>query len=173
MALLKILEFPDPKLRTIAQPVKQIDERIVEITQNMLETMYEAPGIGLAATQVDIHERIVVIDVSSNNNDPLILINPEITEIRGIESMEEGCLSFPETYVEIERAEQVTVKALDVEGNEFTIEADGLLAVCIQHELDHLEGKMLVDYVSSLRRQRIRRTLVKRHRQLEKEKPVL
>lgn len=169
MALLKILEFPDPRLRTIAKPVKQINKEIIKITEDMLETMYHAPGIGLAATQVNIHQRIVVIDVSHDNNEPLILINPKIIQLEGVETMEEGCLSFPETYVSVERAETVTIEALDIEGKTFRLDADGLLAVCIQHELDHLEGKMLVDYVSPLKRNRIRQTLVKRQRQLEKD----
>ncbi|PIP80455.1 MAG: peptide deformylase [Gammaproteobacteria bacterium CG22_combo_CG10-13_8_21_14_all_40_8] len=169
MALLRILEFPDPRLRTIAMPVKQIDEKIVKIAEDMLETMYHAPGIGLAATQVNIHQRIVVIDVSHDNNEPLILINPKIIQLAGVETMEEGCLSFPETYVSVERAEAVTIEALDIEGNLFQLAADGLLAVCIQHEIDHLEGKMLIDYVSPLKRNRIRQTLTKRQRLLEKE----
>ncbi len=169
MALLKILEYPDDRLRTVAKEVTEINDEIRQIAEDMLETMYSAPGIGLAATQVNIHKRIVVIDVSEDKNDPLVLINPEIIEHRGVETMDEGCLSFPGIYAEVERADAVSLKAQNLEGETFTLEADELLAVCIQHELDHLKGKLFVDYLSSLKRQRIRKTLEKKHRKAEKQ----
>lgn len=169
MALLKILEYPDERLRTIAKEVTEINDEIRQIAEDMLETMYSAPGIGLAATQVNIHQRIVVIDVSEDKTDPLVLINPEIIELHGVETMDEGCLSFPGIYAEVERADKVTIKAQNLDGETYHLEADELLAVCIQHELDHLKGKLFVDYLSSLKRQRIRKTLEKKHRKAEKQ----
>ncbi len=169
MALLKILEYPDDRLRTIATEVTEINDKIHRIAKDMLETMYAAPGVGLAATQVDIHQRIVVIDVSEDKSEPLVFINPEIIEHDGVESMDEGCLSFPGIYAEVERADAVTVTAKNLDGETFTMEANNLLAVCIQHELDHLNGKLFVDYLSSLKRQRIRKTLEKKHRKAEKQ----
>lgn len=164
MALLEVLRFPDERLRTIAKPVEQVDDSVREITKNMLETMYDENGIGLAATQVDIHQRIVVIDVSEERDEPIILINPEITHKDGSTVSEEGCLSVPHSYAKVDRAETVTVKALNDQGEEFTLDADGLLAICIQHELDHLVGKLFIDYLSPLKRQRIRKKLEKEAR---------
>jgi len=169
MPILKILEFPNDRLRTVAKPVLAVNDAIRRIADNMLETMYDAPGVGLAATQVDIHQAIVVIDVSDEKDQPLVLINPEIIGHSGLETMEEGCLSFPDIFAEVERADMVTVKALDRNGDEFTLEADELLAVCIQHELDHLQGKLFVDYLSPLKRQRIRTILEKRQRKSAKQ----
>ncbi len=164
MAILNILHFPDPRLRTRARPVERVDDRIRHLVTDMLETMYDAPGIGLAATQVDVHEQVVVIDTSEEKNQPLVLINPEITRREGVEEMDEGCLSVPGIYETVQRADRVAVRALDRDGNPFELEAEGLLAVCIQHEMDHLEGKLFVDYLSELKRQRIRRKLEKLRR---------
>ncbi len=164
MALLKILEYPDPRLRTKAKPISDFGEALQAQIENMFETMYAAPGIGLAATQVDFHQQLFVLDVSENKDQPLIFINPEIIELRGVEEMEEGCLSFPGVYAKVERADSLTVKALDRHGKNFQMDAEGLLAVCIQHELDHLQGKLFVDYLSSLKRQRIRKKLEKEHK---------
>ncbi len=161
MALLKILEYPDPRLRTKATPITDFDSALKQQIENMFETMYSAPGIGLAATQVNYHKRLFVIDVSEEKNSPLVFINPEIKELRGIEQMEEGCLSFPGVYALVERADALSIEAQDAEGKTFQMEADGLLAVCIQHELDHLQGKLFVDYLSALKRQRIRKKLEK------------
>ena len=165
MALLQILHFPDERLRTKAKPVAQVDDRIRKLTDDMLDTMYQAPGIGLAATQVNVHERVIVIDVSEENNDPLVLINPEILARDGDEVMEEGCLSVPGIYEKVHRADRVKVRAQNRAGETFELDADGLLAICIQHEMDHLEGKLFVDYLSGLKRQRIRKKLEKRSRQ--------
>ncbi|MGX5175552.1 peptide deformylase [Aliikangiella sp. IMCC44653] len=164
MSLLKILEYPDKRLRIEAKPVTDFGETLQTQIDNMFETMYAAPGIGLAATQVDIHKQLFVIDVSENNDSPLVFINPEIIELRGVEEMEEGCLSFPGVYAKVERADEVTIKALDRHGKPFQLDADGLLAVCIQHELDHTQGKLFVDYLSSLKRERIRKKLEKEHK---------
>jgi len=162
MALLTILKFPDPRLRTIAKPVADVDDQIREIIDNMFETMYSAPGIGLAATQVNIHQRIIVIDVSEEKNQPFVFINPEIEILDSIKhDYEEGCLSVPGFYEKVSRPEHIRVTALDRNGQSFTIEPDGLLAVCIQHERDHLDGKLFVDYISSLKRNRIRSKLAK------------
>jgi len=168
MAVLKVLSFPDKRLRTKAVPVEVVDDSIRQIMDDMLETMYEAPGIGLAATQVDIHKQIVVIDVSEDGKDPLYLVNPKITAKSGKEICEEGCLSVPEYYAEVERAEKVTATALGYDGEPYEIEADGLLAVCIQHELDHLDGKLFVDYLSPLKQQRVRKKLEKLAKQAGK-----
>lgn len=165
MPLLPILHFPDPKLRTRAAPVVRVDDTIRTLIDDMFKTMYEAPGIGLAATQVDVHQRVIVIDVSEEKNTPLAFINPEIVEKHGVEEMDEGCLSVPGIYEKVQRAERVTVRALDRNGQPFELVADGLLAVCIQHEMDHLEGKLFVDYLSSLKRQRIQKKLEKQRRQ--------
>jgi len=161
MALLKILEYPDPRLRTKATEISDFNAALNQQIDNMFETMYSAPGIGLAATQVDYHKRLFVIDVSEDKTTPLVFINPEIKELRGVEQMEEGCLSFPGVYALVERADSLTIEAQDRNGNRFEMEADGLLAVCIQHELDHLQGKLFVDYLSALKRQRIRKKLEK------------
>ena len=161
MAKLSILTFPNPRLRNKAQPVAVVDARVRRLVADMLETMYAAPGIGLAATQVDVPLRVVVIDISDEHNAPLCLINPEILEREGDEQMEEGCLSVPGFFETVTRAERVRVRALDREGQPFELDTDGLLAVCIQHEIDHFDGKLFVDYISSLKRQRIRRRLEK------------
>ncbi len=161
MAKLPILTFPNPRLRTKAKPVREVDAKVRQLVADMFETMYAAPGIGLAATQVDVSLRVVVIDVSDTNDAPLCLINPEILDLSGVEQMDEGCLSVPGFYESVSRAERVRVRALDRDGKPFEIETDGLLAVCIQHEIDHLDGKLFVDYLSSLKRQRIRRRLEK------------
>ncbi len=164
MSILTILEFPDERLRKKAADVKTVDGNVKQLVGDMLETMYDAKGIGLAATQVNVQQRIVVIDVSEEKDTPLCLINPEIIEKSGIEESEEGCLSVPGFFEKVKRAEHITVKALDREGKPFQLEADDLLAVCIQHELDHLEGKLFVDYISSLKRQRIKKKLEKIHK---------
>ncbi|UPW18908.1 peptide deformylase [Agarivorans sp. TSD2052] len=161
MALLEVLRFPDERLRTIAQPVKNIDDNITTIIENMFETMYLEEGVGLAATQVNIHKQIVVIDVSEQRDQRLALINPEIIEADGEALNEEGCLSVPEYRAQVPRAEKIKVKSLDAEGNEHTFEAEGLLAICIQHELDHLKGKLFIDYLSPLKRQRVKVKLEK------------
>lgn len=165
MAVLKVLSFPDKRLRTKAKSVESVDDSVRAIMDDMLETMYDAPGIGLAATQVDIHQQIVVIDISEEKDSPLYLVNPEITAKSGKEISEEGCLSVPEYYAEVERAETVTVSALGHDGKPFELEAEGLLAVCIQHELDHLQGKLFVDYLSPLKQQRVRKKLEKMAKQ--------
>lgn len=162
MALLKILHFPDSKLRIVAKPVTLVDDNIRKIVTDMFETMYDAPGIGLAATQVNIHQQIIVIDISEDKNQPLCLINPQISHKDGLQIMEEGCLSVPEIFDKVERAEHITVQALNKKGENFTLDAEGLLAVCIQHEIDHLKGKLFVDYLSSLKRQRITKKLNKK-----------
>lgn len=165
MALLTILEYPDPRLRTKAKPVAVVDDRVRTIIDNMFETMYDAPGIGLAATQVDIHERIITIDLSEDKSEPLVFINPEITVLDGEpETMQEGCLSVPGFYEDVTRIEHCLVKALDRDGKPFEIECRGLLAVCIQHEIDHLEGKLYVDHISPLKRNRIKDKLEKKHK---------
>ena len=161
MALLNILHFPDERLRTIAQPVDDVDDAVRKLIDDMFETMYAAPGIGLAATQVDVHQRIITIDISEQKNSPLCLINPEIIAREGTQTYDEGCLSVPGFYETVERSDKITVRALDRNGNSFDLEADDLLAVCIQHEMDHLEGKLFVDYLSELKRQRIRKKLEK------------
>jgi peptide deformylase len=166
MTTLDILHFPDPRLRNVAQPVEQVDDEIRRLVDDMLETMYAAPGIGLAATQVNIDKRVVVIDVSEENDQPLCLINPEILHLEGIEEMEEGCLSVPGIYETVQRADKIRFRALDRDGNTCESETDGLLAVCIQHEIDHLDGKLFVDYLSQLKRTRIRKKLEKEQRQI-------
>ncbi|TXL14619.1 peptide deformylase [Methylococcaceae bacterium HT4] len=164
MSILSILEFPDPRLRTVAQPVANVDKAIESLVDDMLETMYEAHGVGLAATQVDIHKRIIVIDTSEDKNNPLCLINPEIIKQMGEEESDEGCLSVPGVFEPVTRAEEITVTAQDQQGKTFELEAGGLLAVCIQHEMDHLQGKLFVDYLSSLKRQRIKKKMTKLHK---------
>jgi peptide deformylase len=165
MTILNILHFPDPRLRNVARPVKQVDDATRKLVDDMLETMYAAPGIGLAATQVNVDKRAIVIDVSEDKGQPLYLINPEIIEFEGVEEMEEGCLSVPGVYETVQRADQVRVRALGRDGQPFEMQADGLLAVCIQHEIDHLDGKLFVDYLSQLKRTRIRKKLEKEQRQ--------
>jgi len=164
MAKLKILEFPDPRLRTKATPVEAVDDSLRVLIGDLFETMYDAPGIGLAATQVDVHKRLLVTDVSPDNSEPHVLINPEILEKDGVTVTDEGCLSVPGYYEEVERAEHIRVRFLDRNGDETEMEANGLLAVCIQHEIDHLDGKLFVDYLSEVKRQRIRKKLEKERR---------
>ncbi|WP_136254049.1 peptide deformylase [Onishia niordana] len=167
MAKLPILEFPDERLRTQAVAVDTVDDQVRQLVDDMLETMYDAQGIGLAASQVDVHRRVIVMDVSENRNDPLVMINPEYTPLSDErEAMQEGCLSIPEYYAEVPRALTVKLKALDREGNAYELEADGLLAHCIQHEYDHLEGRLFVDYLSPLKRDRVMKKMQKRHRQM-------
>jgi peptide deformylase len=167
MAVLSILHYPDQRLHTIAKPVAAVDARIVQIVADMGETMYEAQGIGLAATQVDIHERIIVIDVSEDRNELMIFINPELTWASPEKkSWREGCLSVPEFFDEVERPERITIKALNQAGKPFELEADGLLAVCLQHEMDHLQGKVFVEYLSPLKQSRIALKLKKRAKEL-------
>lgn len=165
MAILDVLSFPDERLRTVAAPVETFTPELQQIVDDMFETMYAEEGIGLAATQVDIHQRIIVIDVSENREDPLVLINPEIIEQSGSTGIEEGCLSVPGSRALVPRAEQVKIRALDRNGKPFELEADDLLAICIQHEMDHLVGKLFVDYLSPLKRQRIRQKLEKMARE--------
>lgn len=172
MALLKILEYPDPRLRTRARDVEQVDEGIRRLAADMLETMYAAPGIGLAATQVDVHLRLIVMDISEDRSQPLVLVNPEILDREDVETGEEGCLSVPGITETVQRARRIRVRALDVRGEALEFDADGLLAVCIQHEMDHLEGKLFVDYLSELKRQRIRKKLVKSARRETERVPV-
>jgi peptide deformylase len=165
MARLDILHYPDARLHTVAKPVKTVDERIRKLIDDMAETMYAAPGIGLAATQVNVHERIVVIDISETHDALRVFINPELVAQSGREESEEGCLSVPGVFDKVTRAERVTVRALDRDGKPFELEADGLLAVCIQHEMDHLMGKVFVDYLSGLKRNRIKAKLLKQARE--------
>ena len=164
MAKLKILEFPDPRLRKKAAAVESVDDALRTLIDDMFETMYDAPGIGLAATQVDVHQRLLVADVSTDKTEPCVLVNPEILEKDGVTVTDEGCLSVPGYYEEVERAEHIRVRFLDRDGNEQEMEAEGLLAVCIQHEIDHLDGKLFVDYLSETKRQRIRKKLEKGRR---------
>jgi peptide deformylase len=161
MALRTILEFPDPRLRTRAEPVTSFDAALGTLVDDMLETMYAAPGIGLAATQVDVHKRLIVIDISKEHNEPLVLVNPEILAREGDASTEEGCLSVPGIFDEVKRAAKVRVRAKDRNGEPFERDFDDVLAVCVQHEMDHLEGRLFVDYLSDLKRERIRKKLDK------------
>jgi len=165
MALLEILEFPDPRLRTRAVPVTEYDAALSRLIDDMFETMYAAPGIGLAASQVDVHRQLIVMDCSADRSEPLVFINPEILVREDVGVMEEGCLSVPGIFDEVERAQRVRVRAHDREGKQFESELDGILAVCLQHEMDHLDGKLFVDYLSSLKRDRSRRKLEKERRE--------
>jgi len=166
MAKLDILEFPDPRLRTVAKPVEKVDDELRKLIDDMFETMYACPGIGLAATQVDVHQRLIVMDLSEDQTQPRVFINPEITPLTDeVAPYEEGCLSVPGFYEKVQRPARVRIKALDRDGNTFEEEADELLATCIQHEIDHLDGKLFVDYVSRLKRDRIKKKLEKIHRQ--------
>lgn len=165
MALLPILEFPDPRLRTVAKPVTEVDDKIRQLVADMFDTMYDAPGVGLAASQVNVHQRVVVIDVSEDKSQPLVFINPEIEVLDPeVSEYDEGCLSVPGFYETVVRPNHIRVKALDCDGKPFEIEPDGLLAVCIQHELDHLNGKLFVDHISPFKRTRIRAKLEKKHK---------
>jgi peptide deformylase len=165
MTKLVILEYPDPRLRKKAAPILIVDDAVRQLADDMLETMYAANGVGLAATQVDVHRRLLVLDVSEERNQPLVLINPEILTTQGRGPNEEGCLSVPGIYEKVQRAARITARALGRDGLPFQMDAEGILAVCIQHEIDHLEGKLFVDYLSELKRQLIRRRLEKEHRQ--------
>ena len=164
MAKLPILEFPDPRLRTIAKPVEQVDATLRQLVDDMFETMYAAPGIGLAATQVNIHQRLLVLDVSEDHSRPMVFINPEILLAEGHQVYQEGCLSVPGIFADVKRAERIAVRALDRDGQPFELEAEGLLAVCIQHEMDHLAGKVFVDYLSPLKRELVRKKLAKQRK---------
>ena len=164
MALLPILRFPDPRLKKVALPVDNVDDEVRRLAHDMAETMYEAPGIGLAATQVDVHRRVIVIDISETRDQLLVVINPELIASEGEQVGEEGCLSVPGIYDKVERAERVVVRYLDLDGNVQTIEAEGLLAVCLQHEMDHLQGKVFVEHLSPLKQMRIKNKLVKQAR---------
>lgn len=169
MALLSILCYPDPRLHKVAKPVRAVDARIKTLVEDMLQTMYEAQGVGLAATQIDVHERLIVMDVSEERNQPLVLINPELVWASAERQVsDEGCLSVPGIYDGVERAAAVKVRALDVQGESRTMEAEGMLAVCIQHEMDHLMGKVFVEYLSPLKRNRIRTKMLKARREAEK-----
>ena len=171
MALLPVLCYPDPRLHKRAKPVDKVDERIRGIVKDMAETMYDAPGVGLAATQVDIHEQIIVIDVSDDQNELMVFINPELVWAREEKkSWREGCLSVPEYYDEVDRPANIRVKAIDLHGKPFEIEADGLLAVCLQHEMDHLQGKVFVEYLSLLKRNRISLKMKKRAKELAEQR---
>ncbi len=166
MALLPVLRYPDPRLHTIARPVMAVDARVRQLVGDMLETMYQAEGIGLAATQVDVHERVIVIDVSDTRNEPRVLINPELVSVSDeLIFNDEGCLSVPAIYDKVQRHARVTVKALDRDGQAYQFEAEGLLAVCVQHEMDHLVGKVFVEYLSPLKRDRIRSKMLKKSRE--------
>jgi len=169
MAILDILYYPDKRLRTVAKRVEKVDDSIKKLVADMFETMYVAPGIGLAATQVDKHVQVIVIDVSEDKDQPLCLINPEIVAEEGTVSCDEGCLSVPDIYETVERAEKVTIKALNENGDEYTLDANELLAVCIQHEMDHLKGKLFVDYLSPLKQQRVKKRLLKAQRELSRQ----
>ncbi len=164
MGILSILEFPDPRLRTVAKSVDEVNAAITSLVNDMFETMYDAHGVGLAATQVDVHKRIIVLDISDERDEPICLINPKLIEASGEEESDEGCLSVPGIFEPIQRAEKVKISALDKVGIAFELEADGLLAVCVQHEMDHLQGKLFVDYLSSLKRQRIKKKMQKQHK---------
>jgi peptide deformylase len=155
MAVLPILQYPDPRLKKVATPVEHVDDGIRTLVRNMAETMYGAPGVGLAATQVDVHKQVIVIDTSPTRNQLNVFINPQIVESEGVSDLEEGCLSVPGIYDKVERASRIRVQALDGEGQSFELDADGMLAVCIQHEMDHLKGKVFVEYLSRLKRSRI------------------
>jgi peptide deformylase len=168
MALLTILNYPDPRLHTVAKPVTTFDANLKRLVQDMKETMYAAPGIGLAATQVNQHVQLIVIDTSKDQNDLLVLINPKIVSQSGTQTYEEGCLSVPGIYETVTRAEQIKVQAQDVDGKTFTLDADGLLSVCIQHEMDHLKGKVFVEYLSPLKRNRIKTKMLKHAREIER-----
>lgn len=166
MALLKILHYPDPRLHTVAKPVTEVDDGIRQLAADMAETMYAAPGIGLAATQVDRHVQVIVVDVTEAKDGLITLINPQIVEADGQAVFEEGCLSVPGIYEKVTRAERIRVRALDLDGQPFELAADGLLAICIQHEIDHLKGKVFVEYLSRLKQERIRNKLKKREREV-------
>jgi peptide deformylase len=165
MAILNILRYPDPRLKKRAAAVAKVDDKVRKLVRDMAQTMYAAPGVGLAATQVDVHQRVIVIDLSEKKNELLALINPKIIEREGVSTCEEGCLSVPGIYDTVERSERIRLRALNAEGKEFELGADGMLAVCIQHEMDHLEGKVFVEYLSRLKQTRIRTKMLKQERE--------
>lgn len=169
MAIREILEFPDPRLRTVAKPVEDYNEALAELVEDLFETMYEEKGIGLAATQVNVHQRVLVMDTSDDRDRPRAFVNPQITAVDGKQVYEEGCLSVPGIYAKVERAEQITVRARHPDGSEFTVDLAGLEAVCLQHEMDHLDGKLFVDYLSPLKRQMVRKRLEKARRQARQD----
>ena len=171
MAKLEILEFPDPRLRTVAKPVERFDAALRQLVDDMIETMYDAQGIGLAATQVNVHQRLLVLDVSESQDTPRVYVNPEIVAREGSETCEEGCLSVPGIYAEVSRAEKITVSARDAEGQPFREALDGLQAICVQHEIDHLDGKLFVDYLSPLKRRMVAKKLEKQ-RKVAGQKPT-
>jgi peptide deformylase len=171
MAKLEILEFPDARLRTVAKPVDRFDAELRQLVEDMVETMYDAQGIGLAATQVNVHRRLLVLDISPNQDNPRVYINPEIVASEGTETCEEGCLSVPGIYAEVSRAERITIAAQDTDGQAFQEELDGLHAVCVQHEIDHLDGKLFVDYLSPLKRRMVAKKLEKQ-RKVSGQKPT-
>lgn len=171
MSKLEILEFPDTRLRTVAKPVEAFDSQLGQLVDDMIETMYAAVGIGLAATQVNVHKRLLVLDVSENQDQPRVYVNPQILEREGSETCEEGCLSVPGIYAEVERAEKICISARDRDGKSFTEELDGMHSVCLQHEMDHLEGKLFVDYLSPLKQRMVRKKLEKQRRQ-DSKKPA-
>lgn len=162
MAVLDILVYPDPRLRTVAKPVEQVDDKIRTLVKDMIETMYDANGIGLAATQVDVHQQVIVMDLSEERDQAMVLINPQVIESDGEQEYDEGCLSVPEYYAPVKRAEKIKITALDEQGEIFELDAEGLLAVCIQHEMDHLKGRVFVDYLSRLKQDRVRKKILKR-----------
>ncbi|WP_404400903.1 peptide deformylase [Idiomarina seosinensis] len=168
MSKLTVLKYPDERLRTVAKPIDSVDDALRATIDDMFETMYESQGVGLAATQVDVHRRLFIADCSEDQNEALVFINPEITKAEGHFANEEGCLSFPGVYAKVERAERITVTATDRNGEQFNLDAEGLLAICIQHEIDHLNGKLFVDYLSPLKQSRIRKKLEKEQRMNEK-----
>jgi peptide deformylase len=173
MALLPILRYPDPRLHTVAKPVAEVDARIRQLADDMLETMYAADGVGLAATQVDVHERLIVMDTSEKRDQPMVLVNPEIIEASAeMKEGEEGCLSVPQTYDKVKRHAKVRVRALGKDGQPYEFEAEGLLAVCVQHEMDHLMGKVFVEYLSSMKRDRIKTKMLKRTREEQARAPA-
>ena len=169
MAIREILEFPDPRLRTVAKPVERFDDDLAELVEDLFETMYAEKGIGLAATQVDVHQRVLVMDTSDGKEQPRAFVNPEITAADGTQIYEEGCLSVPSIYAKVDRAEHITVRARHPDGSEFTVDLEGLEAVCLQHEMDHLDGKLFVDYLSPLKRQMVRKRLEKARRQARQD----
>jgi peptide deformylase len=165
MAILQILHYPDERLHKVAAPVANVDDNIRRLVRDMADTMYAAPGIGLAATQVDFHQQVIVIDISEAKNDLMVFINPKLVNAEGMQEYEEGCLSVPGVYEKVKRPEKATVEALDINGQPFTLKTDGLLAVCIQHEMDHLKGKVFVEYLSQLKQSRIKHKMKKRLRE--------
>lgn len=173
MTILNILHFPDERLRQKAVPVEIVDDTIRQLVSDMFETMYDAPGIGLAAVQVNVHQRVIVVDISEDHSEPHALINPEIIDKQGTEEMDEGCLSVPGVFEKVQRADEITFRALDTRGKPFEMRAQGLLAVCIQHEIDHLNGKLFIDYLSNLKRQRVKKRLTRKRKMAASSKATV